>query len=232
MPNTTVQLGDIVKVVNHGNRPIKLKWDSREYPIAPRTEEFVPFEAAKLYFGDPRSTKNVQSVRDDRGVVGFVSDRATEVRRLRLLWDHKFGEYIPGEVNAFQSELIPRVEVFDLKGNKISTVLEDPEGNDISPSTQTQREANDTMSVIKRQGELIEILMQRLGMGPAALNGADMPPVEPLPLTDEPDAQPVFGHVSPPPDMVYNARTEEITETQPKPPEDPDELEDLPTVED
>lgn len=225
-----VNLGDIVKVINHGPRPLKLMWDSRKYVIAPDAEEFVPFECAKLYFGDPRALENVQSVRDDRGVVGFVSDRATEVRRLRLLWDHSFGEYIPGEVDAFDTARIPHVDVFTVRGERVPMVLDDPEGNAIIPAQQTRTEQTDMRAQLAQQGSLINALMERLGMQPGSTASANLPPIEPFP---EPTLQhpPSPGQPRTPAKMMYDPKDGMVKEEPDAIPEDPDDLESIPEVE-
>lgn len=219
---TTPGIGDIVRVQNLGAKPIKCMWDSRHYNVPVGGEEFMPFECMKLYFGDPRAAENIHSVRDDRGVVGFVSDRATEVRRLRLLWDHKFGEYIPGEVDAFDDTRIPHVHVFDIRGNPVPTVLDDPEGTRVMQAHQTQAQQTDLMSVVQNQGKMIEILMQRLGMdqGPATFNGMNLPPVD-----SPPDPTPV-------PEMVFDPKQDKVIKRPAEVAvEDADELDELPEVE-
>lgn len=215
----TVGLGDIVKVRNNGPTPLKWQWDSRRYLIPPGGEEFVPFECMKLYLGDPRASEKIYSTRDERGVVGFVSDRPTEVRRLRMMYDHRFGEYIPGEVNAFDSTRIPDVQVFDLRGDTVPTVIDDPEGRGIVPSPQTRSQQDDVMSRLQRQENLINLLLQRLDMSKASLNGADLPPVEPPPVPSQPQ-------------MVYDTRRDEVIEYKEPNVEEPEILDDLPEADD
>src|SRR5215471_15522464 len=90
MPATQpqVKVGDILKVENVGSRIFRGMWDMVDYVIAPFQSDFMPFEAVKLFFGDPRATDKVRSVHDVRGIVGFLPDRPSEVRRLRLMYAH------------------------------------------------------------------------------------------------------------------------------------------------
>lgn len=167
MPTTAVGVGSIVKVLNlDPSRIFRGMWDLAEYVIAPGRTEFMPFEAMKLFFGDPRSTDKVRSQRDAKGLVAFLPDRAGEVRRLRLLYNHGFGEYTgqEGPDIVWEQDKIPHVAVYTLDDELILTVLDDPAGRSVLPAVATQAEEADLRETVIRQGRLLQSLMDRLGV--------------------------------------------------------------------
>jgi hypothetical protein len=204
----TLKMGDILRVTNVGDRIFRGAWDLVDYVIPPGGSDYLPFEAVKLFFGDPRSGKDVRSDRDQRGTVGFVSDRSAEVRRLRLLYDHGFGDYTghEGVEKVWQWDRIPHVEVHTLGGDRIWTVLDDPAGTTITPASRTEAEDRNLREVVAEQGQLIRQLMQRLGGipdGPPAVPEENPPAVNPLvyhvdsdeiapPIIEDPTADPTI----------------------------------------
>lgn len=163
---TAVGVGSIVKVQNIGDRIFRGWWDLAEYVIPPNGTEFMPFEAMKLFFGDPRAIDKVRSQRDNKGLVAFLPDRAGEVRRLRLMYDHGFGEYTgkEGPDVVWEHNKIPHVRVETLDGVQIMTVLDDPAGRSVLPAVATQAEEADLRETVIRQGRLLQSLMDRLGV--------------------------------------------------------------------
>lgn len=164
---TRLTVGTIVKVVNlDPQRIFRGFWDAAEYVIPPGGTDFMPFEAMKLFFGDPRATTSVRSMRDGRGLVSFLPDRAGEVRRLRLLYDHGFGDYTgqEGPDVVWIKDKIPHVAVYSLDDQLILTVLDDPAGTHAMPAQQTEAEAIDLRETVIRQGRLIQSMMDRLGV--------------------------------------------------------------------
>src|SRR5215472_12677419 len=141
MPATQpqVKVGDILKVENVGSRIFRGMWDMVDYVIAPFQHDFLPFEAVKLFFGDPRATDKVRSVHDVRGIVGFLPDRPAEVRRLRLMYDHGFGDYTgkEGPDIVWDPQKIPLMEVYTLQNERVWTVLDDPVGTTVLPAAPT-----------------------------------------------------------------------------------------------
>lgn len=165
MPTLTV--GAIVRVTNlDPTRIFRGMWDLAEYVIPPGGTDFMPFEAMKLFFGDPRATTAVRSSRDGRGIVAFLPDRPGEVRRLRLLYDHGFGDYTgrEGPDVVWDMNKIPHVKVETLDGERVFTVLDDPAGSHTLPSHATEAEDTDLRETVIRQGRLIQSMMERLGV--------------------------------------------------------------------
>jgi hypothetical protein len=174
----TVTLGDWVRVRNVGDEPVKVQWDSRFYKIPVDGETFMPFEAAKLWFGDPRSSGNVASHRDVTGMVSWIPDRATEVRRLRALYDNQFGDE---RVIAKH----PLVEVYTQQGDRVYTVLDDPDGERTSPAVQSVMDHASLLEQVRRQQATIDLLVRQTGIGgPATVE--DNAPVDDVVVEDEP----------------------------------------------
>ena len=164
---TRLTVGAIVKVTNeHPSRLFRGMWDMAEYVIPPGGTDFMPFEAMKLFFGDPRATSQVRSMRDSRGLAAFLPDRAGEVRRLRLLYDHGFGDYTgrEGPDIVWIRDKIPWMKVETLDGVRIYTVLDDPAGTHTLPAQTTEAEDTDLRETVIRQGRLIQSMMERLGV--------------------------------------------------------------------
>jgi len=177
MPATQpqVKVGDILKVENVGSRIFRGQWDMVDYVIAPFQHDFLPFEAVKLFFGDPRATDKVRSVHDVRGIVGFLPDRPAEVRRLRLMYSHGFGDYTgkEGPDVVWEADKIPQVRVTTLKGERVFTVLDDPEGTTVLPATTTRSQDAELRDVVRQQGQLIRSLMDRIGV--STVQDVDIP---------------------------------------------------------
>lgn len=150
-------IGDIVRVVNKGDAPFTIGWDSRQYKLEPGADSFVPFEAACLWFGDPRSTNSIQSATNQHGLVSFIPDRDSEVRRLRV----KYGN-IGGDERFIDPA--PDVEVYDLSGEVIVTVLNDPEGENVTLAAPTVVDQSNLMATIQRQQAQIDLLLAQFGL--------------------------------------------------------------------
>lgn len=175
------RLGNVLEVVRDEEKPLVLAWDARQYPCEVGKEAFVPFEAMSLAFGDPRSGAVVSTPRDPAGNVMFVADRATEVRRLRSLYDNQFGD----ETEILYS---PEADITDLEGNEVTSVLKDPFGDKVTPIVQTPYDRDQLLSQLKRQQQMIETLAQAQGIDLTDANTVPEPaPEEPTdPFSDVP----------------------------------------------
>src|SRR5215469_11012279 len=71
------ELGETLRVVNIGVETVRFAWNSRQYVIHPGNSEYMPFDAVKVYVGDPRSTNIVRTLKDSIGIISFLPDRAT-----------------------------------------------------------------------------------------------------------------------------------------------------------
>lgn len=150
-------IGDIVRVVNNGDQPFTIGWDSRQYRLEPGKDTFVPFEACCLWFGDPRSTNSIQSAKNQHGIVSFIPDRDSEIRRLRV----KYGN-IGGDERFVDPA--PDVTIYDLTGEQIVTVLDDPSGDSITVAQPTVVDQSNLIATIERQQAQINLLLENLGL--------------------------------------------------------------------
>ncbi len=113
--------GELVVAVNQGQQPITIMYASRNYVLAPEKPTRIPFEAACLWFGDPRSSDNVRALRRESGEVVYLPDRRGEIIRLRLKYGNLFGDE-----RGFDS--VPDVRCETMDGEEIPTVVAYPDG--------------------------------------------------------------------------------------------------------
>lgn len=119
-----------VYVINKEADPRTYQYDGRRYRLEPNKKIPVPFAAAALWLGDPRASGNIASVSDEEtGAVAWVPDRDSEHRRLVVRY---------GGEDHYQ---FPKMEVQDLDGNTVHTVVSDPEGDHVMTVEQTVDEA-------------------------------------------------------------------------------------------
>lgn len=163
--------GDFLKVTYNGRQrrlpdgdeyfdtttPLTLMWDAKQYVIAVGGATFAPFEAVAVAAGDPRATEGTQTIRDESGNVGWVVDRPTEVRRLRTLYDNQTGD-------LHEIKYAPQLYVEDLEGNTITTVLDDPQGESVTPVQTTVLDREQLLAQVQRQQRMIETLAQAQGI--------------------------------------------------------------------
>lgn len=186
--------------------PFTVEWDSRKHNLQPGRDSFIPFEAAASFFGDPRSGERIVSIINERGQVGFIPDRATEVRRLRTKYDNMFGD-------ETVIENYPIVEVYDLQENeRIITVLDDPKGDTVRIAERTVTQDNELVDIVHAQQKTINEqnkqlvrLAEQVGIN---LDGssADTPAPTSSPV---PDDAPFDGSEFPPEDDAVLAPTSE-----------------------
>ena len=253
-------IGTQVLLKNVGEERYTGTWNSVKYVVEPGDQLHVPFELVKKDFGDPRSVEDVKTVKDHPGALPqFLPDRHSEARRLYQTWlPSEFGtrqigfkEFIPGDRTVFAtgiSDRIPRVEVYDLVGNRIWTVADDPYGDKAVGPTPiaSDREALEHLTrhqneVISAQREEMEqmkrdvaMLMKRLGEGgPGGLSGpVDLGPDLPLgksPAFQDPSPVPPVGSTATElPQMQINPQTGRVSRKRGAIP-NPESVEDLPS---
>lgn len=247
-PGPMPELGETLRVVSMEETvTLRFDWNSRPYVIPPGGEAYMPFDAVKLYTGDPRSAGRIATTRDSIGIVSFLADRATEVRRLRLLYAAPFGEYMSGQdlggiflpdvasrsefqvASAWKNVRIPKVAVYNIAGQQIITVLDDPAGTLSIPVSVTAAQMDQQtqyMGIIEGQRRLIEVMADRLGIdpnSPALDNTPDL--LNENPPEDDSDVE---THEDGTPKMVYDQRDEQIKPRRRPRPADPTTIDDLP----
>lgn len=174
-----LDIGDFVTVTNEGDQRINWMFDSRPYRIDPGQSAPIPFEVAVLWLGDPRAAGAVMSSRDSRGLVAFIPDRATEVRRLKIKYGDPTGD--EDNIDLTASMHYPRVSVKTMDGTPIDFVLTDPTGEKSTPVpvSTTHIDPASLLAIVERQQRQIDTLTTLIN-GPR--NDA---PLEPLAGEDE-----------------------------------------------
>lgn len=162
--------GANVQVINKGNRPFSIQYNGRVYKLEPSKPNYLPAEAAILWFGDPRATDSASSFKNESGGVVVIPDRASEVRRLCV----KYGYISGGEIDfltkqgEFAENNVPKVEVRTVGGEgddePLPTILSDPEGESVTPVAVTAADQADLMSLVRAQQQQILALQQHLGL--------------------------------------------------------------------
>ncbi len=114
---------DVCRLKNAGSEPWLARYANQQYRIQPGGEGIAPFVAVCNWFGHPDAVDI--SPRDRY--------RTNERDRLRI----KYGVY--DDDSKWEAQT-PSIEVFTLDGERIITVLDDPDGVNLSPSTSTLAE--------------------------------------------------------------------------------------------
>lgn len=185
--------GDMVKVTYHGRdvrqqdgtvkedteTPFTFMWNGRGTTIKPGESGFVLFEAMANALGDPRSAGEMTSYRDESGLTGFILDRETEVRRLRVLYDNQMAD-------SSQIHYAPKCDVETLDGEPIPTVTGDPSAEGAVAAVQPFAVSQDQLlAQIQRQQKVIERLAQDAGIDMSALGNAQVATTAPQDLPGE-----------------------------------------------
>lgn len=160
-----ISVGEFVRAVYEGSwtdkhgrtfpATLTIGWDSKEYVLEPNKDTIVPFAAVANAFGDPRSTASMQSIKDQHGVVSWVIDRPSEIRRLRAKYDNQFGD-------ETIVETYPNVRVYTLDGDELPTVLNDQSGDNVLAANVTVSDQEGMEAAIAEQRKTIEMLLQRV----------------------------------------------------------------------
>lgn len=135
----------IVRLVNNGDTPFVSKYDGERFTIQPHSETLVPYGAMVLWCGDP-TTRNLDERR---------RFRVKENARLHV----KYGAYDDETKYALNA---PKLDAFTLDGERIPTVLIDPDGLladiDLSDTTEenaVRRELQDLRGQMSRIEEML-----------------------------------------------------------------------------
>lgn len=127
----------LVRVVNEGDKEFVSRWEGNIFRIKPGSETMVTRDAVNRWTG------NADTVND-----GKVNARREEYNRLRVL----YGAYERDEVWEANR---PHLAVYDLDGNRITTVLDDPEGTNINAPqfNPVERSMQEQLAVMEQQME-------------------------------------------------------------------------------
>lgn len=175
-------MGDVVRITNQGTDEFRQKHGGRLYRIPPGSTAIVSFEAMCLWLGHPDAVDIDKKRR-------FRSD---EFRRLCVKW----GVY---EHHNLADERFPKLLVEDIEGDRIITVVDDPEGKHLTPDVQTRAERDrlqDQMQAMQRQMAALQAQIQQQSQDDAAKVAAgdtrtDEPQTRPEPIGTGKAAMPV-----------------------------------------
>lgn len=162
----------MVRLVNLGPGTFRKQYAGRWYEITPGEERWIPYFAACMFFGNPKAANLAGGKDQDQ-------HRRNEVRRLSAYWG-TYGDpwYVPveesGRTTSDPDNLRPYVdqrhpglpvfELYDHKDNRIITVIDDPEGDNIHAGRATRAEARDAAQQLevlsKNYAEVLEILRE------------------------------------------------------------------------
>lgn len=158
-----MQLGpyDTVRIRNLGTENWSDKWNNQTYRCASGGEALVPFAGVCLWFGHPAA---VDIPGDPR-----QRYRTEEFQRLCVkygVYDHH-EEFIAGQQALDDRgrqvrKTIPLIEVFDLEGDKLTTVLEDPEGKTLAPFSMEEQANLDLRAQMAQMQRQMQVLQQQL----------------------------------------------------------------------
>lgn len=137
--------GDMMRVVNVGDKEFKDGWDGNKFVIPPGGERFVPFDAIEVWLGHPDAMDTSENNRV----------RLAEYTRLRV----RYGAY---EFDDKWEENKPRLEVYTLEGDRVTTVVDDPEGEGITPDQQTVLENRLLSEQLARMQEQMKVLQNQI----------------------------------------------------------------------
>lgn len=146
MPPTNPQ-NAMVRIHNVGPKPFRQKYDGAKYELMPGNDTFIPWDAMCLWFGHPEA---IDIPGDKRRRY-----RSDEVARLRV----KYGVY---EHHNKWDQATPNIEVFTIAGDRIVTVLDDPEGKQITPESQTVAERDMMARQMAAMQAQMNALMERV----------------------------------------------------------------------
>jgi hypothetical protein len=162
------QPGDFVQVINTEDDLVEWKWNGKPYRLQPGKPTMVPFELMTNMCGDPRANEKFQKIPIDGedGEWMFIAPRGYEIARLRVR--HGGAGDIVNRLDDIPN--IPKVQVRDLEGNEILTVIDDPEGKHTLQAISTVSQQEQTLQLIQDQGRELKRLREEL----TALSNQDL----------------------------------------------------------
>lgn len=143
----------VVRVRNNGKKPYKDQYANLKYTIAPGQEVLVPWGAAILWLGDPRT------VNDE--LHGYFQRDEELLRVLIRMGSHGLdGRNLSEAERAVRDR--PPLAVFDVNNEPIEMLLDDPEGENVTPATFVKGEKDDLFAELDKvkayQAQLLQLI--------------------------------------------------------------------------
>ena len=143
-----------VKLVNVGDKDIRIDYANKRWDIPAHGERMVPYHCMVMVCGDPRAFDVPNDPRQRY--------RTDEWARLRV----RYGIY---ENEHLADELLPEVEAYSALGNRIITVIDDPEGD-----ADTLQSINETeLDRLQRANIQMQKQLEAISRRMEQLTGAD-----------------------------------------------------------
>lgn len=149
--------GQFVRAINKGEHELTIRYNRMKYKLEPEKERLIPWEAAQLWFGDPRTSAEMKFIENEDGSKQMLYPRQAEVRRLRA----KYGN-LEGQSDETIVPNCPTVEIYTGEGHRVVTVLEDPKGETSNPALISRADDTTTANLLKKQQKQIDMLMKEL----------------------------------------------------------------------
>lgn len=171
----------IVRVKNlDARRPFVDDYASQRYVIEPGGETIVPYFAMVYWLGDPRAVDV-----GDRNSQPHLQHRTMELDRLQTKYGTYGDSWYPQEweINEENADLypasrhrnLPKLEVTSMTGERLYTVIDDPEGNHLNPATQTVNENRNMAEAVVQMQKQIQALTTQLALADPAAAAALIP---------------------------------------------------------
>lgn len=132
------------RVRNVGTSTFTDTWEAATYVIKPGQDALAPVEAVWCWFGKPDVVNGP-----------FNKDRDAELFRLRC----RYGAYDDG---AMWEDNRPRCEVYGPDGERVWTVVDDPQGEKVQPVATTAEEKAQLMAYIRKLQDDQQAMQDRL----------------------------------------------------------------------
>jgi len=171
----------IVRIKNLDDRkPFVDDYANQRYVIDPGGETIVPYFAMVYWLGDPRAVDV-----GDRNSQPHLQHRTMELDRLQTKYGTYGDSWYPQEweINEENADLypasrhrnLPKLEVTSMTGERLYTVIDDPEGNHLNPATQTVNENRNMAEAVVQMQKQIQALTTQLALADPAAAAALIP---------------------------------------------------------
>lgn len=167
-------VNDVCRILNLMDREWTGMYNSQSYKMPPGGETIAPYIAVCNWFGHP----------DAVDVGPRERYRTDEYARLRVF----YGVY---DDEDRWDELTPKVEVYDLEGNRIITVIDDPSGAHLSPTQTTVLERDNLTRQLAQMDRQMRAMQAQLDQQNRAMAAEDAGDII------NPDDAPVNPNVNP-----------------------------------
>lgn len=179
---------EFVIVKNETDKPVD--WEGQK--LQPGGQAAVPYLKMMNSHGDPRSIPGQHRVyMSGNGERGVVQPREVERSRVSNMWS-------VGPERPWTD--IPPVTFYTMDGERIFTVVDDPQGDHVAPAELTVDQQAHLQKTVDRQQEVIDRLLEVSGLDkdaiPPDVQPVEVPPDIPTDDSTASDTQSPFAHAA------------------------------------